>query len=120
MGSASFLKLVGSFLIGGLILLNVNRLTAYINQDTNERVVDSVTLQTANGIIQMLEFDLNRLGLRVNRQELSIVSAGPHSITFYSDFDDNSVVEQVSYSLSDSTAASHTENPDDCILWLSA
>lgn len=117
MGSASFLKLVASFFIGGFILLNINRLTAHMNQDANRRVVDSMTAQTANGIIQLLEFDLNRLGLRVNRQELSIISAAPHAITFFSDFDDNSVIERVSYWLSDSTAASHTENPHDCILY---
>jgi len=117
MGSSSLLKLVGTFLIGGLILLNINRLTAHINQDTNERVVDSITQQTADGIVQLLEFDLNRLGLRVHRQELSIISAGPHAISFYSDFDENNVIERVSYWLSDSTAASSTENPHDCVLY---
>ncbi|MBD3378071.1 hypothetical protein GF406_23780 [candidate division KSB1 bacterium] len=117
MGSSSFLKLIASILVAGFMFLNIHRLTADMNANSNERVLDSINTQNANAIIQLLEFDLNRLGLGVNRQEYSIIQAQPHLISFFSDFDENGVIERVTYSLSDSTVASQTENPNDRVLY---
>ena len=59
----SYLKLVGTFIIGGLMLLTINRAIAFINQTSNESVLDSISNYNANGIIKLIEFDFNRMGL---------------------------------------------------------
>ena len=117
MGSASFLKLVLSILVAGFMFLNIHRLTAGMNESSHEQVLDAINFQKANSVIQLLEFDLNRLGLGVNRQEYSILQAQPHLISFYSDFDENGVLEKVTYSLSDTSMANQTPNPNDKVLY---
>ena len=113
----SYLKLIGSFLIGGLILLNIYRFTAFFNENSNEKFLDSITAGAAAEIVKVIEFDFNRMGLGVYRQEETLLAAQSDSIAFCSDFDEDGVIETITYFVSDSLQASDTENISDKILY---
>lgn len=113
----SHFKLLCSIVTGTLIALAINNFTLSMRETSNTRVLQSMTIRRANHITKLIEFDFNRMGLGLNKQENTIQSIGPHSITFLGDIDRDGNVETVSYSLSDSTAATCTDNPHDKILY---
>ena len=114
---SSHLNLIGSIIIGGLLFLTINRFGSTMNQNSTEKVLDSITIQNASSISQLIEFDFNRMGLGVPQNTLALVQADTNSISFLSDIDKNGVIDTVHYVLSDINAASSTENPRDMILY---
>jgi len=97
--------------------LMINRFHANLNETTQEKVLDSITIQNSASIARLIEFDFNRMGLGVSTNENSIIQADSNGIAFLSDIDENGAVDTVRYFLSDTTIASSTENPSDRILY---
>ena len=114
---SSHLNLIGSFIIGGLLFLMIGRFYSSMSQNSHERTLDSITIQTASGISDLIEFDFNRMGLGAASPTTALFMADSNRIGFLSDIDHNGVVDTVRYILSDVNAASNTENPRDKILY---
>ena len=113
----SHLNLIGSIIIGGLLFLMINRFHSSLNQNSQEQVLDSMTMENSTAITKLIEFDFNRLGLRVATNSNSVLQADSNRITFLSDIDDNGAVDTLRYYLSDTTVVASTENPRDRILY---
>ena len=113
----SHLNLIGSIIIGGLLFLMINRFHSSLNQNSQEQVLDSITSDNSNSIIRLIEFDFNRMGLRVPSTTNSIIQADSNRITFLSDIDDNEAVDTVRYFVSDTNIVTSTVNPNDRILY---
>ena len=113
----SHLNLIGSILIGGLLLLMINRYHSSLDQNVKENVMDSITKQNSTSISNLIEFDLNRMGLGVSMTTNVLIQADSNRITFLSDIDQNGAVDTVRYFLSDTTVAYSTANPRDVVLY---
>lgn len=113
----SFISLIGSIMIGGLLLLSLFRFNAAMTRESYEKVFDSSTFSNAAGISSVIEFDFNRMGLGVPRADSVIIEADSNRITFLSDIDKNGAVDTVRYFLSGSSDAIETDNPRDRILY---
>jgi len=114
---SSYLNLIGSIIIGGLLFLMINRYHGSLNQNSQEQVLDSMTMENSTSITKLIEFDFNRMGLRVSTTTNPVVQADSNRITFLSDIDDNGNVDTLRYYLSDTTLVTSTENPRDRILY---
>jgi len=97
--------------------LMINSFHSSMNQNSNEKFLDSMTTQNSSAIAKLIEFDFNRMGLEVGQNTTALIVADSNRITFLSDINENGNVDTVKYFLSDVNAASMTENPRDMILY---
>lgn len=104
-------------IIGSFLLMSINRLSIGMGEDSNKRVLDAITARNAMSIIKTIEFDFNRMGLGVNRQENALLQTDSTSVTFMSDINEDGALDVIHYALSDSTLASETENIHDRLLF---
>ncbi|MDZ7264324.1 MAG: hypothetical protein ONB16_07045 [candidate division KSB1 bacterium] len=114
---SSYLNLIGSILIGGLVFLMLNRFHTSINQTSQEKTLAANTISNAAAIVRLIEFDFNRMGLGVSSTTPIIRLADSSRITFLSDIDANGNVDSIKYVLSIPDSARHTPNPRDRILY---
>ena len=113
----SYLNLIGSIIIGGMMLLIINNYNSSLSQTSHERTLDAITTYSASGIAKLIEYDFNRMGLRVPQTDTIISRADSSRIIFLSDIDNNGNIDIVEYVLSIPDEASGTENPRDRILY---
>lgn len=113
----SHLNLIGSIIIGGLLFLMINKFHSSLNQNSKEQVLSSITIENSTSITRLIEFDFNRMGLRVSTNTNSVIQADSNQITFLSDIDDNGVVDTLRYFTSDTSLTPSTDNPRDRILY---
>jgi len=113
----SHFNLIGSIIIGGLLFLAINRFHSSLNQNTQEKVLDSVTIQNSTSITKLIEFDFNRMGLRTSNSSNPIILADSNRISFLTDIDNNGAVDTLRYFLSDTSLVTSTVNPRDRILY---
>lgn len=113
----SYLNLIGSIIIGGLLLLMINKYSSSLSQNSHEKTLDSITICNASVIAKLIEFDFNRMGLGVSNNTTALILADSNRISFLSDINENGTVDTVRYILSDLNSASATENPQDKILY---
>lgn len=113
----SYLNLIGSIIIGGLMLLIINNYSSSVSQTSHERTLDGITTYNATSIAKLIEFDFNRMGLRVPPTTTIIRRADSSRVTFLSDIDNNGNIDSVRYILSIPDSARSTYNPSDRILY---
>jgi len=113
----SHLNLIGSIIIGGMMLLIINNYNSSLSQTSHERTLDAITTYSASGIAKLIEYDFNRMGLRVPQATTVIRRADSSRITFLSDIDNNGNIDSLKYILSVPDSASSTYNPRDRLLY---
>ena len=116
----SYLSLIGSIVIGGLLLFSVLNFQTDVRQHSFEYSNSLIVQQTALSIIELLEQDLRQIGYGYNFPSLSVVALDSNSITFYADLFDDGVLDTVNYWVGDVSEASGTTNPRDKIFYRSS
>lgn len=91
------LDLVGSYLIGGIVIFSVVGLTFYFNGKAQETKATEVSQRSIAHVGEIMEHDFNKLGYRVEGND-KIVNISSGTIKFLADLDNNSVVDTVEYS----------------------
>ena len=109
------LDLMGSTIIGGLIIsmminFNVFQSNASFSSDSELQLQ-----QNAKTLAEILNYDLRKVGYGCS--SAAIVVADSEKFSFYSDIDKNGTVDQITYTISDTSNASTTTNPEDVILY---
>lgn len=90
MGSSTLLDVLGSIVIGGLMLLMINSANQRINDKSTNNHSDLLVQQNMVSIIELLEYDFGRIGYCENPDSMlkpnkMIISADSTSITFWTD-----------------------------------
>lgn len=109
----AILDLIGSFIIGGLLLLMV---LAVNNNASQFSVQNGQQLSTQENLTELaaeIEYDFRKIGYHVPVHSASILSCDSTSVTFLADMDNNGTVETVSYALGSPYTVRGTENPND-------
>ena len=114
----SYLTLIGSIVIGGLLLFSVLNFQTDVRQHSFEYSNSLLVQQTALSIIELLERDLRQIGYGYNFPSLAVSALD--SITFYADLFDDGVLDTVNYWVGDVSEASGTTNPRDKIFYRSS
>lgn len=109
----SLIDIIGSSIIGGLLLL----LMFNVLDTTNEYFIthgdDLIVQQDLTSVASNLENDLRKMGYAVPEQELSIIEADSIKLKFRGDIDKNFVPDTIEYSLGSTDDLQNTQNPDD-------
>lgn len=110
------LDLVGSFVIGSLLMLMILSVNSNFVQMSSEDQLELIVQENLAELVAEIDFDFRKIGFGVQNPALAIVNADTSSITFWSDLDNDGNVELVRYRLGPVSEVSGTANPRDRIL----
>ena len=111
----NYLTLLGSIVIGGLMLVNFMNYQADLSEHTYSHTLDLVLQETAIEVVEMVERDLCKIGRGVRQPAFAIYAQD--DISFYADLENDGVIDTVRYYVSSTSAATSTPNPNDRIFY---
>lgn len=102
MGFSTLIDILGSTIMGGLLLIILLRLNNTSTEKTTNYGGELSLQQNLVTIAQIMEYDLRKIGYCRNWTKFpdpkySIVAATTNSIKFYADVDDNGIMDTISY-----------------------
>jgi len=105
------LDIVGSMIIATMVVMIL--LTVNINNTASSSVILFTTIEQRKitDASELIEYDFYKIGYRIPDEKISI--ADSNEIKFYSDIDDNDVVDTIHYYVGNTSDLSYTTNPDD-------
>jgi len=114
---SSWIALIGSIVIGALILLSFQQFQGEVTRDLYVNTIEHMTYNNLDGVTSLVEYDFSRIGLGVNDPSLAVVTqADTASVQYRLDSDGNGALENIRYYLSNVSAAAMTVNPNDRLL----
>lgn len=116
----SWLSLVFSIVIGGMVMLSFGRFSGDVNRDSYMDLIENAAYGNLDDVVRIIEYDFSRIGLGMNDPSQTImVTAAASDIQFYLDSNGDGVLETLRYYLSDTTDAlvTSTPNPSDRVLY---
>ncbi|MBT8392600.1 MAG: hypothetical protein KJO48_12610 [Ignavibacteria bacterium] len=122
MGFSTLLDVIGATIMGSILLLILLRLTATATENSIITSSDRILQRSLSEIAIIVEEDLRKMGYCADPDKLTdamsrVITADSNFISFYTDVDRDGNLDSISYSISDTTALSHTTNPRDRILY---
>jgi len=105
------LDIVGSFIIAGMVVMIL--LAVNINNTASSSVILFTTLEQrkVTDVSELIEYDFYKIGYRIPDEKIAI--ADSNEIKFYTDINNDDVVDSVHYYLGELTDLSSTTNPND-------
>jgi hypothetical protein len=122
MGANVILDIIGSIIIGGILMLSIFRVNNASTEDLY-RGTGNLTAQTNLAtVVQILETDFRRIGYCADWKQIpvptdAILYADSVSIRYLTDVDKNSIVDTIFYYFDPSTDIPGTPNPRDRFLY---
>lgn len=122
MGFSSILDILGSTVLGGIILLTLLRLNGNVIENKAIFGSDRSLQRSLSETAIVVEEDLRRIGYCEDPYKLTdemsrIIQAEEEMISFYTDIDRDGNLDSMTFYLSDEAALSMTKNPRDRILF---
>jgi hypothetical protein len=120
MGFSTLIDILGSTIMGGLLLIIVLRLNNTATEKTTNYGGELSLQQNLVTIAQIMEFDFRKMGYCKDWRKFpfpkkSIEHANTTSIKFYADINDNSTIDTISYYLGGLLTS--TPNPRDRLFY---
>ncbi len=122
MGYSTILDIIAGLLIGGIMLLTLNRIneTAVSNQFyyNNDRIIQKNLVS----LVEEVEYDFKKIGyckdpMKFPDPSKAIRAADSTSIKFYTDVDNDGNIDSVRYYIGSTSELSSTPNPKDRLLY---
>ena len=122
MGFSTILDIIGSMIIGGILLSIAWRLSDTATEKTYNNSGDLSLQQNLATIAQMLEYDFRKIGYSADWNKLpdptkAILYADSSSIKFLTDIDSDGNLDSIRYFLGPTSELTETENPRDRMLY---
>lgn len=122
MGYSTILDIVGSMIIGGILMMTAWRLSGAATEKTYNNSGELALQQNLVTVAQIVEYDFRKIGYCANPNNLpdatkSIPYADSSSIRFYTDVDSDGDIDSISYYLGPTSECASTPNPRDRILY---
>ena len=111
------LDLIGSFIIGGTLLLAVLNLNATLVDSSYQNTLDLIVQQNLASLGKLIQYDFRKIGFGVSDPTTAILLADFTQITFQTDIDRDGEVDTLRYYISEPTEAGSTLNPEDRLLY---
>ena len=116
MGFSTLIDILGSTIMGGILLILVLRLNNTATEKTTNYGGELSLQQNIVTIAQIMEYDFRKMGYCATWQNFpdpkqSIINAAENNITFQADIDDNGKMDTISYYLGGLLTS--TPNPRD-------
>jgi hypothetical protein len=109
------LDLLGASFIGGIVLLIMLNIYVYSSQKKFASDSDLRLQQNAKTLAEIINNDFRKIGYKY--KGTAITTADSEKFSFYADIDSNGTMDQVTYTVSNSSAAYGTMNPNDRVLY---
>lgn len=114
----SWLALIASTVIGGMVLLWFNGFRNDVQQDSYMNLLEDLSYNNLEDVTDVVEFDFARIGMGINDpRDVAVLNADSTDFSFKLDANNDGAFETIRYYLSDTSAASYTLNPRDRILY---
>ncbi len=122
MGTNVILDILGSIVIFGILMLTLFRISESAAENTYKGSGDLVTQQNLSSIIQVLEYDLRKIGycadwLKIPAPNLSILHVDSTELKFLTDLDEDGDMDSLFYYLGPTSELTNTPNPRDRFLY---
>ena len=122
MGFSTLLDILGSSIVGGMLLMILWRLTDAATQNSFNYGGEVIVQQNLVEVVGLLEYDFKKIGYckdwtKIPDPSQSILSADSTSIKFLTDLDNNGVVDSLRYYLGPTSELTSTPNPRDRMLY---
>ena len=128
MGYSTLIDILGSIMIGGILLLILLRLNDASVANSFQYNADLIIQKNLVEVVTLLEFDLRKIGYSSNWQALpdptkAIISVDSNSISYLTDISTEShpygdgIVDTLSYFLGPASELAETPNPRDRMLY---
>ena len=128
MGYSTLIDIIGSTIIGGLLLLILLRMNATAVQNNYDYNGERIVQQNLVDVVRLIEYDFRKIGYcngytNLPKQSTAIIHADSSSITFLTDVPTTSnpygdgVVDTLKYYLGSTSQLTSTPNPNDRILY---
>lgn len=90
------LDIAGSYIVGGIILLAVVGLTLHFSSVAQNTKLSEISHRTLTDVGEIIDHDVSKLGYRIESGD-KIISINENSLIFVSDYDNNSIIDTISY-----------------------
>ena len=122
MGYTTILDILGSIIIGGMLMLILFRLTDAASENTYNYSQDLIVQENLTTVVEVLENDLRKLGYckdwtKIPTPTQAILLADSTSIKFLTDVNNTGNVDTLSYYLGPTSELTSTPNPNDRLLY---
>ena len=111
---SDWLDVVGSFVIGGMVILIFANLNISISVAASENLFSGIVQGGLTSATDLIEYDFYKIGYRNSGNNIEI--ADSNEIKFYSDIDNDGVTDELHYFLGDAKTFTETSNPNDFLL----
>ncbi len=123
MGTSSLFDILGSVLIGGMLMLMVINVNGNLDQVNYNYGAEMTVQRNLVTLVGMLEANFRRIGYCATPYKFpdptyAILSATQTSIKFVGDINADGNLDTVSYWVGDTLSASMTPNPNDRLLYM--
>ncbi len=109
------LQLIGSIVIGSLLLLGMITFYGDVTEYSNKKLFEELTQERTASLMEIIEYDFQRIGSGMNYPSEAIIDTA--KFTFWADVNKDGTPDSVVYYTSISDSASATPNPNDVILY---
>ena len=122
MGFTTILDILGSIIIGGILMTIAWRLSDAATEKTYNNSGELALQQNLVTVAQIIEWDFRKIGYCADWKKLpdptkAILYADTSSIKFLSDIDADGTLDSIFYYLGPTSELSATENPRDRVLY---
>lgn len=122
MGANVILDIMGSIVIGGILMLTLFRLSDRATESTYNKMGDLTIQQNIATVVSILEFDFRKIGYcadwtKIPNPAKSIIYADSNKIKYLTDVDRNGIVDTMSYYIGPASELIYTANPRDRFLY---
>ena len=111
---SAWLDIVGSFVIGAMVILILANLNFSISAASSENLYSGIVQRGLTSATDLIEYDLYKIGYRSSGNKIEI--ADSNEIKFYSDVDNDGISDELHYFVGDAASFTETSNPNDFIL----
>ncbi len=111
---SDWLDVVGSIVIGGIVILIFANLNLSISTGASENLYSGIVQGGLTSAADLIEYDFYKIGYRCSGNTIEI--ADSNEIKFYSDIDNDGVPDEINYFLGDAESFTETSNPNDFLL----
>jgi len=122
MGFSTLLDILGSTIVGGLLLMILLRLNNAAVQNTFIYGGDLIVQQDLVSVVDLIEYDFRKIGYckdwkKIPDPSKAIIAADTNSITYLTDDNNDGVVDTMHYYTGPVSELSQTPNPRDRLLY---
>ena len=111
---SAWLDVVGSFVIGGIVILILANLNFSINTAASENLYSGIVQRGLTSATDLIEYDFYKIGYRSSGNKIEI--ADSNEIKFNCDIDNDGISDEIHYFVEDEKSFTETSNPKDYLL----